>query len=197
MRKSTELDSVPALDEAAPRVVSTSSDTPLVILRPGSAGNDATYEDPAISDVEAWARHALAANGFGDGAGCDNGVIADAGSARPTSYELYHDARAYRSFTLGEIFVAVMQAVAAIARQALARHRQRRRTRSTYDALRQLDDRTLRDLGFDRSEIRSVVAEITGEVECTRVRTLRDRATRGGFNSCRERETNETKRAFR
>jgi len=164
MRKSTELDSVPALDEAAPRVVTTSSDTPLVILRPGSAGNDATYEDPAISDVEAWARHALAANGFGDGA------IADAGSARPTSYEIYHDARAYRSFTLGEIIVAVMQAVAAIARQALARYAQHQRARSMYDALRQLDDHTLRDLGFDRSEIRSVVAELAGKAECTRMR---------------------------
>ena len=164
MRKSTELDSVPALDGAAPRVVSTRSDTPIVILRPGSAGNDAAYEDPAIS-AEAWARHALAANGFGDGA------IADAGSARPTSYELYHDARAYRSFTLGEIIVALMQAVAAIARQALARYAQHQRARSMYDALRQLDDHTLRDLGFDRSEIRSVVAELAGKAECTRMRT--------------------------
>ena len=32
-----------------------------------------------------------------------------------------------------------------------------------YHALRQLDDHTLRDLGFDRSEIRSVVAELAGE----------------------------------
>ena len=165
MRKSTELDSVPALDGAAPRVVSTRSDTPIVILRPGSAGNDATYDDPAISDVEAWARHALAANGFGDGA------ITDAGSTRPTSYELYHAARAYRSFTLGQIIVAVMQAVAAIARQALARYAQHQRARSMYDALRQLDDHTLRDLGFDRSEIRSVVAELAGKAECTRMRT--------------------------
>ena len=171
MRKPIDLDSESALEALAPRVVTTSGDNPIIMLRPGSAGNDATYEDPAISDVEAWARHALAANGFGDGAGCDDGAIADAGSARPTSYELYHDARAYRSFTLGEIIVAVMQAVAAIARQALACYAQHQRARSMYDALRQLDDHTLRDLGFDRSEIRSVVAELVGKAECTRMRT--------------------------
>jgi hypothetical protein len=39
-----------------------------------------------------------------------------------------------------------------------------------YDALQQLDDHTLRDLGFDRNEIRSVAAEVTGEAEYTRVR---------------------------
>ena len=170
MRNLIELDSVAAVEEVAARVVIPSSDTSLVILRRGTPGNDAAYEDPAIS-AEAWARHALAANGFGDGAAVGDGAITDAPSARPTSYELYHAARAHRSFTLGEIIVAVMQAVAAIARQALARYAQHQRARSMYDALRQLDDHTLRDLGFDRSEIRSVVAELAGKAECTRMRT--------------------------
>jgi uncharacterized protein YjiS (DUF1127 family) len=172
MSKSIELDSMAAAEEVAPHVVIASSDASLVILRRTAPGNDAAYEDPTIS-AEVWARHALAANGFGDGAGVGDGAITDAPSARPTSYELYHAARADCSFTLGEIIVALMQALAAFARQALARHRQRQRARSTYDALRQLDDHTLRDLGFERSEIRSVVAEMIGEMECTRVRTLR------------------------
>jgi len=171
MRKLIELDSVAAVEEVAARVVIPSSDTSLVILRRGTPGNDAAYEDPTIS-AEAWARHALAANGFGDGAGAGDGAITDAPSARPTSYELYHAARAHCSFTLGEIIVALMQALAAFARQSLARHRQRRQARSTYDALRQLDDRTLRDLGLERSEIRSVAAEVAGEAERTRVRAL-------------------------
>ncbi len=180
MRKSTDLDSASARENVAPRAVITSSDNPIVILRRGSAGNDATYEGPKISDADAWARHALAANGFGEGAGFGDGAIIDAPSAPPTSYELYHAARAHCSFTLGEIIVALMQALAAFARQSLARHRQRRRARSTYDALRQLDDRTLRDLGFDRSEIRSVAAEIAREVERTRVRTLRSARSHRG-----------------
>jgi len=172
MSKLIELDSVAAVEDVAARVVIPSSDTSLVILRRGTPGNDAAYEDPAIS-AEAWARHALAANGFGDGAGVGDGAITDAPSAPPTSYQLYHAARTHCSFTLGEIIVALMQAVAAIARQALARYAQHQRARSMYDALRQLDDHTLRDLGFDRSEIRSVVAEMTREVEYTRVRPMR------------------------
>lgn len=180
MRKSIELDSVSAVEEVAPRVVIAPSDASLVILRRTAPGNDATYEDPAISDTEAWARHALAANGFGDGAEVGDDAIPDAASARPTNYALYHAARTHRSFTLREIIVALMQALAAFARQSLARHRQRRRARSTYDALRQLDDRTLRDLGFDRSEIRSVAAEITRAVERSRVRTLRSARSHRG-----------------
>jgi uncharacterized protein YjiS (DUF1127 family) len=224
VRKSTDLDSPAALEEVAPRGVSTCSDTPIVILRRGYAGNDATCEDPAISndDAEPWAQHALAANGFGDVATTDTDS-----SARPTIYELHQAARVHRSFTLGtiiigviqaaggiarraharhrqrrqardldgalhqlddrtlrefarahrsfslgEIIVAVIQAAGAIARRAHARHRQRRQAWDLYDALQQLDNHTLRDLGFDRSEIRSVAAEVTGEAEYTRVRAL-------------------------
>jgi len=170
MRKLIELDSVAAVEDVAARLVIPSSDTSLVILRRGTPGNDAAYEDPTIS-AEAWARHALAANGFGDGAGVGDGAITDAPSAPPTSYHLYHAARAHCSFTLGEIIVALMQALAAFARQALARYAQHQRARSIYNALRQLDDHTLRDLGFDRSEIRSAVAELVGKAECTRMRT--------------------------
>jgi uncharacterized protein YjiS (DUF1127 family) len=179
MRKSTDLDSVSAREDVAPRAVITSSDNPIVILRRGSAGNDATYEGPKISDADAWARHALAANGFGEGAGFGDGAIIDAPSAPSTSYEPYRDARAHRSFTLGEIIIAAIQAAGAIARRAYARHRQRWQARTIYDALRQLDDHTLRDLGFDRSEIRSVAAEVTGEAEYTRVRALASHNLRG------------------
>jgi uncharacterized protein YjiS (DUF1127 family) len=167
MHKSTNLDSLGALEEVAPRGVITYSDTPLVILRRGLAGNDAVGEYPAISadEVERWAQHARAANGLGDIATLDAPA-----SARPTSSASHQAARAYRSFTLGEIIVVAIQAVGAIARRAHARHRQRRQARAIYDALRQLDDRTLHDLGFDRSEITSVAAEVTGDAEHARVR---------------------------
>ena len=126
MRRSTNL------EEIAPRGVSRCSDTPIVILRRGPAGNDATCEDPAISKHQA--------------------------------------ARADRSFMLGELIVAAIQAAGAIARRAHARHRQRRQARALYDTLRHLDDHILRDLGVDRSEIRSVAADVTGEARYTHVR---------------------------
>ena len=150
MRKSTELESLAVLEEVAPRGVITCGDTPVVILRRGSAGNDATCEDPATptDDIEAWARHALAANG------------------------LHQVALTRRSLLLGDLIVAAFRAAIALARRAYARHGQRRRARATYDALRQLDDRMLHDLGFDRSEMTSVASEVTGEAERTRVHAL-------------------------
>jgi hypothetical protein len=43
--------------------------------------------------------------------------------------------------------------------------------------LRSLDDHTLRDLGFDRSELTSVAAEVTGDAVHTRIRALMMHAT--------------------
>ena len=63
------------------------------------------------------------------------------------------------------------QAVGAIARRAAARQRQRRLARTIYDAPRQLDDRTLRDLGFDRAEKTLGAAELTGKAENAGMRT--------------------------
>jgi uncharacterized protein YjiS (DUF1127 family) len=169
MHKSTELNSLAALEELAPRALITYGDTPLVTLRREPAGNDATCENPAIStdEVERRAQCARAANGLGDVATIDKAI-----SARQTSHTPDQAATALRSFTLGEIIVVVLQAAGAIARRAHARHKQRREARAIYDALRQLDDRTLHDLGFDRSEMTSVAAEVTGEADCARVRAL-------------------------
>ena len=128
MRKSTDSDTLAAFEEVARYDVSTCSDTPIVIMGRGSAGNDATCEDPAIS--------------------------------------------ANDTFTFSTIVVAAIQAVGAIARRAHARHRQRQEAKVIYDTLWDLDDRMLRDLGFDRSEITSLAAEVAGQAERTRVRAL-------------------------
>jgi uncharacterized protein YjiS (DUF1127 family) len=48
-------------------------------------------------------------------------------------------------------------------------HRQRT-DRATVDTLQALDERTLRDLGLHRSEIRGVAAEIGGQAETTYLR---------------------------
>jgi uncharacterized protein YjiS (DUF1127 family) len=56
----------------------------------------------------------------------------------------------------GEIIIAAIRAAGAIARRARVRHQKRQRAWAIYDVLRRLDDRTLRDLGFERSETMSV-----------------------------------------
>ena len=48
--------------------------------------------------------------------------------------------------------------------------RRQRTHRATLRTLHSLDDRTLRDLGFHRSEIGAIAAEIGGQAEVTYVR---------------------------
>jgi uncharacterized protein YjiS (DUF1127 family) len=69
-----------------------------------------------------------------------------------------------------QIVEASLQAVGDLARRMVARLKRRRQARTTYRALCALDARTLRDLGFDRSEILSVAAEVAGDADSTRVR---------------------------
>lgn len=99
-------------------------------------------------------------------------TVAAGWCAPPPSYDLYQEAYAHRAVVLGEMIAAAIQAAGALVRRVHAHHQRRRQARAIRDALRQLDDRTLRDLGFDRSEISSVAAEVTGEAACTRVRAL-------------------------
>ena len=84
------------------------------------------------------------------------------------SLQHYQSARTHHSFALRTIIVAAINAVVAFARGAHARRQQRQRAGAAYDALMELDDRTLHDLGLDRSEITSVAAEVTGSAEATR-----------------------------
>src|SRR5436190_23742543 len=67
-----------------------------------------------------------------------------------------------------------LERVGRLLRGVRTRHRRRIAARNLRAALRDLDDRTLRDLGFHRDEISSVVAELGGDAMPTRVRTLRD-----------------------
>ena len=69
---------------------------------------------------------------------------------------------------LGDLIAAAVRVVRAVVVRAHARYQESRRARDTYEALRQLDDRSLRDLGFVRDEIRSVAAEVAGQAERSR-----------------------------
>jgi uncharacterized protein YjiS (DUF1127 family) len=166
----TELDGLIAIEDLEPHGVGTYKNAPLDISRNRHSGGDASHGYPAINedDIEAWARHARGANGLGG----DAEVAAPAASAPPTSYELHRAARIDRAFTLAEILAEMVWAVGTFARRAYVRYRQRREASALRDTLRQLDDRMLRDLGFDRSEISSVAAEFTREAESTRLRVL-------------------------
>jgi len=67
-------------------------------------------------------------------------------------------------------FVWVM--VAALRNTAAAWKRSRRR-RSRLRELESLDERMLRDIGVDRSELQSLVAELTGDAPATRRAAMR------------------------
>ncbi|HXX86299.1 MAG TPA: DUF1127 domain-containing protein [Casimicrobiaceae bacterium] len=138
---------------------------PPVDQRSELAPSKTKRDRPAIfaREVDAWARHALAASGFGDATPAE----------LPASYELMQRARRCRAVMFGAFFAAAIQGAGAIARRVYARRRQRGEARTTYDTLQQLDDRELRDLGLDRSELASIAAEVTGAVESTRTRAQR------------------------
>ena len=122
-----------------------------------AAGRDQVDE----AHIAAWVRHAEAANGFGG----------DAMPRGPLSYRLLLQARAHRSAYLGALIATALAKVAVGVREAHAAFRRRREARVMRAGLHELDDRTLRDIGFTRSEIESVVAEATGGAEWTRLRT--------------------------
>jgi uncharacterized protein YjiS (DUF1127 family) len=76
--------------------------------------------------------------------------------------------RPHAGRTIGAAIVSAARVLLAWARYVKVRHEQWREARATYESLRHLDDRALRDLGFDRLEISSVAAEVSGRAERTR-----------------------------
>jgi uncharacterized protein YjiS (DUF1127 family) len=85
--------------------------------------------------------------------------------------EMFRAARVHRARRVGESIAAAIAAVGAFACRAHQRYQQHRERAAVYNALRELDDGTLRDLGIHRGEIMSVAAEMAGFAERTRVRT--------------------------
>lgn len=122
---------------------------------------------PMRNAIDAYAMHAFAANGFGD---------ADVGRAAPlpvrTGDRLDLRADAHRASRSTRIVEASLS-IAAFARRLVDRWNRWRKARETFHALSELDARTLRDLGLDRSEILSAVAEIAGDADPTRARSIR------------------------
>jgi uncharacterized protein YjiS (DUF1127 family) len=132
------------------------------------ASNDARYKASTTSDeLNVWARRAAASSGFGDAA---------TGSPRvapaPDALQLASAVRAERHAALAEIIAALMTAMNDAIRGVIARWERSRSERETFQALRALDARTLRDLGMDASELRSVAMEVSGATDPTRAHAL-------------------------
>jgi uncharacterized protein YjiS (DUF1127 family) len=78
----------------------------------------------------------------------------------------------HKTAGMRELFADIARAVAAVSRRLSGAWRQRQQAWATYRALRDLDARTLRDIGLDRSELRSIAAELGGAIEVTRVHAV-------------------------
>jgi len=141
---------------------------PQMLARFTAASNDIAYATDRAAELDGWARRAATANGFGD-ARADAQVMPQGLDA----HRLTIEARSERSASLAAILATLVASVASAVRRLHASWSMARSARATYRALRQLDPRTLHDLGLDRSEMRSVAAEIAGESDRTRVQALR------------------------
>jgi uncharacterized protein YjiS (DUF1127 family) len=110
------------------------------------------------SELAAWAQRASMANGFGDVGLCREPHLPPA--------------RGDRSASLREILSAIVDALRNLTRGWIAQLKQDQLQTATYRALGELDARTLHDIGLERSELRSIAAELTGEAEPSRVHSL-------------------------
>jgi len=160
MYANTELKPVPTHPERDPVALRPAAPAP-AFLSSRAAGNDPACGDDADErhELERWWRQAAAASGFGD---------ADVGPV--STYEVQEAARVQRAVFIGDGAAKALRAAMALARRAYTRYRQRREAWAVGAALRELDDRTLHDLGFDRSEIGSIAMEAAGLAARTRVR---------------------------
>ena len=122
-------------------------------------------EIAARDESAALALRALSASGFGDAAIEHRGDFANL-----STFALHRAAREDRARVIGQ-FVGALQSVVRRMREPLADLRRWREEQATYRALAVLDSRTLRDIGLDRSEARSLAREMADR-HATRILAL-------------------------
>jgi uncharacterized protein YjiS (DUF1127 family) len=169
MRTSAELQIRAPREAPAPAAASGAS-TRIIPLRQPSASDRAAVREAVAGNAAPWRSPS-------DAVSTGDTIPSDWSS----SYALYMAARSQRALVLGELAAVEVQAVAEAAHALVQRYRRMRRAAAAREALRQLDDRTLHDLGIDRSEIASIAAESAGAAEQSRtqvVRGPRSRASR-------------------
>jgi len=121
--------------------------------------NDRTARRVSRASIDAYARHAAAANGFGD-----------AGLAFIGTGTVRRPAIAHRPQPLGGFVGRALRAMLDHVATLVADWRRARRASATDAALQSLDDRALHDIGLDRSEISSFAASAGRDGDPTRVR---------------------------
>jgi uncharacterized protein YjiS (DUF1127 family) len=113
----------------------------------GVASNDSSYRSPSAElPLAAWSRRAELANGFGDAA---------AEAVGPDLVRRAEAAREFRHARLGGLLAEFAATFVDATHRAGSVWQRWRDQRTTERALRSLDSRTLRDIGFDPCEFRS------------------------------------------
>jgi uncharacterized protein YjiS (DUF1127 family) len=134
--------------------------------RASVASNDGVF---AASEIDAWARRAAAANGFG---AAELPAAARAAAQAGMGGALAQFVDVPQRASLAQIGRAFADLARDALRGAIAKWRAARHARAARAELAQLDDRTLSDLGLHRSELPSVAAELAREADPTRRRVL-------------------------
>lgn len=136
-----------------------------IVRRTALARNSTNEADKLLRDEsQARAPRALAAGGFGNAAA--------ALPARPITFGPGDNPLHCKPAGMSDLVAVAARWVSGAVRRYVDAWRWHRRARATYLALRDLDARTLRDLGLHRSEILSVAREVGGEVDATRVLSM-------------------------
>ena len=78
-----------------------------------------------------------------------------------TSVDLHRRTRSARYDAIARAAAVSLRYMRRVLQRALVRYRQHRVAVETMRALRALDDRTLHDLGYDRSQIQSIAIELS------------------------------------
>lgn len=121
--------------------------------------NDRTARTPSRATIDGYARHAAAANGFGD-----------AGLAFVGMASVRRRAIPHRRQPLGRVVRRAFRALVDHVATMVADWRRARLASATDAALQSLDDRALHDIGLDRSEISSLAASAGRDGDPTRMR---------------------------
>jgi uncharacterized protein YjiS (DUF1127 family) len=137
--------------------------------------SQARARDARASRLSVQELDSRTAHGLGLGRSAERSVAADhAANVRSTiTFHPGDSPLLYKTEGMRDLFASVSHWVAGLTRRYLDAWRQYRLARNTFNALRALDARTLRDVGLDRSELDSISAEIIGRTDLTRMQALR------------------------